>query len=273
MKRLQLIEIHDQPWCPRIVRDAVTDFLQYTTNYWGYYTALLPTICYFIQKLDAPRIVDLCSGGCGPWQQLYRTIAKFSGDSFRIVMTDRYPNQAAFRQARDMSGGILDFREEPVDAGAIPAELNGFRTMFGSFHHFPPPVARKVIQNAVDCRQGIGIFEMTDRNAKTIMKMLMSPLFVFLQTPMIRPFRVSRILLTYLVPIIPLVVLIDGIVSCFRTYTLPELAEMTGALDGVAYNWEMKKICSPGSPFPVHYAIGYPRESVSNRIETVRGGS
>ena len=29
MKRLHLIEIHDQDWCPRTVRDGETDYLQF----------------------------------------------------------------------------------------------------------------------------------------------------------------------------------------------------------------------------------------------------
>ena len=29
MKRLHLFEIHDQEWCPRAIRDAETDYLQF----------------------------------------------------------------------------------------------------------------------------------------------------------------------------------------------------------------------------------------------------
>jgi hypothetical protein len=42
-------------------------------------------------------------------------------------------------------------------------------------------------------------------------------LFLFACTPWIRPFRWSRLLWTYVVPIIPAVLLFDGIVSCLRT--------------------------------------------------------
>lgn len=253
------MEIHDHPWCPGVIRDGVTDFLQHASSHGGYYTALLPTICYFIDRLEARRVIDLCSGGGGPWLHLYPIIARTSGDSFRIILTDRHPNLAAFRQARELSGGVVDFREEPVDAGALPAELSGFRTMFSSFHHFPPRLAGEILQNAVDSRQGIGIFEMTGRQAASLLTMLTVPFFVLLLTPSIRPFRWSRLLLTYLLPVIPLVVLIDGIVSCLRTYTVQELADLTGSLAGAAYDWEIREIRSPGALFPVTYAIGCPR--------------
>jgi hypothetical protein len=259
LKRLQIGEIHDQPWCPRVVRNCVTDFLQYAANHWGQYTPLLPTLCYFLQRVEAPRIVDLCSGASGPWQRLYGTISRAFGESFRIVLTDRYPNLAAFRLARDLSGGVVDFMAEPLDACAITPDLAGFRTLFGSFHHFNPAAARGVLQDAVDSGQGIGIFEMTDRRAVTILAMLTAPIFVLLHAPKIRPFSWSRLLLTYLLPVVPLLVMIDGIVSCLRSYTPEELAELTGSLTGAPYDWEIRQLSTPTSPFPIIYAIGCPK--------------
>ena len=259
LKRLSLGEIHDQPWCPRVIRNAVTDFLQHAANHWGQYTPLLPTLCYFLQRVQAPRIIDLCSGGSGPWQRLYGTISRAFGESFRIVLTDRYPNLAAFRLARDLSGGVVDFRQEPLDACSIPQDFSGFRTLFGCFHHFDPATAKGVLQSAVDSGQGIGIFEMTERRGATILAMLTAPLFVLLHAPKIRPFSWSRLFLTYLFPVVPLIVMVDGIVSCLRSYTIEELAELTGSLTGAPYEWEIRKLASPSSPFPIIYAIGCPK--------------
>jgi hypothetical protein len=265
LKRLQIGEIHDQPWCPRVIRNAVTDFLQYSVNHWGQYTPLLPTLCYFLQRVGAERIVDLCSGGSGPWQQFYRTIGRAFGEPFRIVLTDRYPNLAAFRLARELSGGVVDFREEPLDACSLPPGLSGFRTLFGSFHHFAPAQARGVLQDAVDCGQGIGIFEMTDRRGATLLAMLTVPFFVLLHTPKVRPLRPSRFFFTYLFPIVPVLVMVDGIISCLRSYSTAELAELTGSLTGKPYDWEIRQLVSPKSPFPIIYAIGCPKPAEASK--------
>jgi hypothetical protein len=238
----------------------VTDFLQYSINHWEQYTPLLPTLCYFLQRVEATRIVDLCSGGSGPWQRLFGTISRVFGETFRIVLTDRYPNLAAFRLARDLSGGIVDFREEPLDATNLPKSFTGFRTLFGSFHHLDSAQAKGVLQSAVDSGQGIGIFEMTDRRFRTLLAMLTVPLFVLIHTPKIRPFRWFRLLLTYLIPVIPLIIMVDGIVSCLRSYTIDELTELTGSLSGVPYDWEIRGLVSPKSPFPIIYAIGCPKQ-------------
>lgn len=267
LKRLQLGEIHDQPWCPRVLRNAVTDFLQYSVNHWGQYTPLLPTLCYFLQRVEAERIVDLCSGASGPWQQMHRTVGRAFGESFRIVLTDRYPNLAAFRLTRALCGGVVDFREESLDASALPAGLSGFRTLFGCFHHFHPVQARGVLQNAVDSGQGIGIFEMTDRRAASLLAMLSVPFFVLLHTPKVRPFSWSRLFFTYLLPLLPCLIMVDGVISCLRSYTTEELAQLTASLIGAPYDWEIRQLDSPRSPFPIIYAIGCPRVAVQGEAQ------
>lgn len=258
-KRLPLGEIHDQPWCPKVIRNAVTDFFQYYGNNWEQYTPLLPTLCQFLRKAEAVRIVDLCSGGGGPWQSLFGAISNEFGRAFRIVLTDRFPNLAAFRLARDHSGGIIDFREEPLDARSLPEELSGFRTLFSSFHHFNTAQAKRVLQDAVDSGQGIGIFEMTNRRSIALLAMLVVPFIVLLHTPKIRPFSWGRLLLTYLLPIIPFIIMVDSIISCMRSYTTDELVELTGSLTGSTYDWEIRELGSPKSPFPIIYAIGCPK--------------
>ncbi len=124
---------------------------------------------------------------------------------------------------------------DSVDAMKVPGELQGFRTMFTSFHHFPPEEARAILQNAVDTRQSIGIFEITRRAPSTIALMFPWALMPFIFTPLIRPFRWSRLLCTYVLPIIPMVLLFDGVVSCLRTYRPQELREMFEKLAGIQY--------------------------------------
>jgi hypothetical protein len=89
--------------------------------------------------------------------------------------------------------------------------------------------------------------------------MLTAPFFVLLHTPKIRPFRWSRLLLTYLLPVVPLLVMVDGIISCLRSYTTEELTAMTASLTGAPYEWEIRQLGSPRSPFPIISVIGCPK--------------
>jgi hypothetical protein len=83
-------------------------------------------------------------------------------------------------------------------------------------------------------------------------------LMPFLFTPWIRPFRWSRLLWTYIVPIVPLILLFDGIVSCLRTYRPQELSEMVENLRGSKYQWEIKELTSGVVPVPISCLTGCP---------------
>ncbi|HEX7241196.1 MAG TPA: hypothetical protein VF263_13060 [Longimicrobiaceae bacterium] len=256
MRRLHLLEIEDQPWCPAPIRDAGTDFLQFALRLGNNYGPVVPRLREALRRTGARRVVDLCSGGGGPWPRLVRDLDR-EEPRVEVVLTDRYPNLEALRRVRDESGGRLGFHPEPVDALRIPPELDGFRTLFTGFHHFRPEDARAILADAVRSRQGIAVFEATERTALSLAATALSPLMVLLATPFIRPFRWSRLLWTYLVPVVPPFVLFDGLVSCLRTYTPAELRELVAPFAGDGYTWEIGEERGAG-PVPVTYLIGCP---------------
>jgi len=56
-------------------------------------------------------------------------------------------------------------------------------------------------------------------------------------TPLIRPMRWWRLAFTYLVPIIRLLILWDGVVSLLRTYAPANLERLTAGLGADGYRW------------------------------------
>jgi hypothetical protein len=259
MARLHLWEIHEQSWCPGAVRDGATDCLNAVANWGRQYEHVVPKLQHALQQTEARRVVDLCSGGGGPWLQLYsRFDLGVEAEPLEIVLTDLYPNLAAMRLAAKHSQGQIRYVETPVDATRLSNELDGFRTLFTSFHHFPPKIARSILQDAVHRQQGIAIFEQTSRHPLAFLVMLVLPLLALLAVPFIRPFRLSRLFWTYLLPAIPLVLCLDGMVSCLRTYSATEMAQLIAALPEHAYVWETGRVPSPLSPIGILYTIGTP---------------
>jgi hypothetical protein len=259
MRRIQFIEIHEQPWFPSFLRDDVTEALQHGLEFLKAYAPIGPMLQGALDSLKSRSIVDLCSGGGGPWLDLCRTL---QGDARadQILVSDKFPNLRAFQKVRAASGNRIAFRADPVDARKVPREMTGFRTMFSSYHHFPPKEARAVLQDAVEAGESIGIFEVTRRAPSAIGLMFPWALLVFVTTPWIRPFRWSRLFWTYLVPIVPFVVLFDGVVSCLRTYRPQELHEIAGKLTGSEYQWDAGEHPDARGRMPITYLIGYPRE-------------
>jgi hypothetical protein len=267
MSRLQFIELHEQPWFPSSLRDDVTDAVQFGFNLLKAYAPIAPLLQSMIDRSgnganSRQSIVDMCSGGGGPWLELSQTLRNAGNSAgLQIWLTDKYPNLEAFQSLSATSDCDCDCRisyyPESVDAMNVPPALKGLRTMFTSFHHFSPEDARAILQNAVDAGESVGVFEITKRSPSTIVFIFAGILLLFLHTPRIRPFRWSRLLWTYLIPVIPLVLLFDGVVSCLRTYRPQELREIVEKLTSCQYQWEIGELA--GKRAPVTYLIGYPK--------------
>jgi hypothetical protein len=101
------------------------------------------------------------------------------------------------------------------------------------------------------------VFEISRRAPIAIALIALTWFAVLVFVPFIRPFRWSRLLWTYLPPVLPLVGAFDGVVSCLRTYSPAELRELLHGLDTFA--WQVGETRSPWSPLVVTYLVGVPK--------------
>lgn len=255
LPRLHLVELEDLPWFPALVRDLATDYLHFVETKMRLHAPVVPLLAEALKRTGGREIVDLCSGGGGPWLLLHRDLAAAVVD-IQVTLTDRYPNTDAFIS---LTSEAITFEPEPVDARHVPARLTGFRTMFNAFHHFTPEDAAAILRDAAEARQPIGIFELPDRALRVLLPMLfLTPLIVCLVTPAIRPFRWERLLLTYLIPAVPFVCWFDGIVSQLRAYSPEELQAMTGTISVPDYQWTIGQSRVGDTPQKLTYVIGTP---------------
>jgi len=253
MGRIHLFEFEDQKWFPSFLRNYGTDFLQFLSNKTKMYKPIIPIIEKGLKNSSINQIVDLGSGGGGGLIWLNSELKKKIPE-LKIILTDFYPNIPAFKFTKGKADNF-DYIEKPIDARNVPRELKGLRTQFLSLHHFKPKDAKRILQNAIDTNNSIAIFEGQERSIPSILAMLFSPISVLLLIPFIKPFKIGRIVFTYLIPIVPLFVLWDGVVSSLRTYSVKEMIELVKNLDETeTYNWEINKIKS--GPSKILYLIG-----------------
>lgn len=221
------------------------------------YRPIVPIIKKGLRKSKTNQIIDLGSGGGGGLIWLNSELKKDIPD-LKIILTDFYPNISAFKYTKEQADNF-EYVEKPVDARNIPGKLKGLRTQFLSLHHFKPKDAKLILQNAINTNSAIAIFEGQERSIPSILAMLFSPISVLLVTPIIRPFKIGRIIFTYLIPIVPLFVLWDGIVSSLRTYSLKEMNRLVANLnDTEKYDWEINKVKS--GPGVVLYLLATKKE-------------
>jgi uncharacterized damage-inducible protein DinB len=67
MLRVQFIEINDEPWFPSSLRNNVTDALQFGLSLLKGYAPIAPLLLSTLDSTRSKSIIDLCSGGGGPW--------------------------------------------------------------------------------------------------------------------------------------------------------------------------------------------------------------
>jgi hypothetical protein len=260
--RRQLVELTDLEHAPRLLRSFSPAFLEAAFRVTRWYAVAVPPLLRALLDSGARRIVDLGSGSGGPAAQLQELLRRREGLALPLILTDKQPLcevEAALKRRAARHGLVLEYHAAPVDATAVPAELDGFRTMFQSFHHFPPATARAILQDAVDNSAGIALFEATQRRLWGLFMVLLVPFAVLLFTPFARPLSLLRLLFTYVIPLAPLVVMWDTAVSVLRSYTDAELLAMTASLSGRAYDWRLGRkwkglLC-------ISWLVGVPRKS------------
>jgi SAM-dependent methyltransferase len=253
VERLHLFEFEDQRWCPAVLRNAITGYLRLAVTITQQIRPVVPALADFLRRTGESSILDLCSGSGGLARQLAGGLER-RGMPTRIVLSDLYPDTAAFAEVARASGGLIEFRSAPLDATAVPAELPGLRTLFNAFHHLRPDEARRVLSAAAESGRPIAIIEFIERGIIPLSGIFFSPILVLFLAPFLRPFRWQALLFVYLVPVVPLMILWDGLVSWLRVHSLGELRAMAAGVGVAGYGWEAGRWRA--GPVRVTYLMG-----------------
>jgi hypothetical protein len=257
--RLHLFEFEDFEWFPQMIREGITDYLRFVTEKFKVYQPTAVMISDVINKTGFESIIDLCAGGGGGVESISKEINTITGKNIKVFLTDKYPNVDAFNHVVNNSNGSITFLTESVDALNVPAKLKGVRTMYSSFHHFKPADAKKILQNSVDNKMPILIFEAGERSILGLMGVLMTTPLVFLfATPFMKPFKLSRLFFTYIIPLMPIVTIWDGIVSMLRIYKPDEMLELTKEINADNFEWKAGKI--KYNSLKITYMFGLPND-------------
>jgi hypothetical protein len=261
MGRIHLFEFTDLSWYPQIFRRIQTDYLQFVATLGSGHKNLMPLFQKAMQHAQTTEIVDLCSGGTGPWIRLQEQF-KQAGWSVSVKLTDKYPHPDVVQKWSETSRQGIEYLAEPVDAMKVPFHLKGMRTLFEGFHHFRPEQAKTILQDALEKKVAIGIFEASLKPPLGLILLLLAPLMTLVSyvliTPFITPRTLSRFVWTYFIPIVPLATCWDGVISLLRVYSFQEMKELTDLVQCKDYTWEIGQ-ASTGTPlFVFTYLLGYP---------------
>ena len=262
--RLQLVEICDLPWLPSSLCERLQTCL--TLLWTLRFPVLQKTSPAALASQALSRLVgyetaecvfvDYCAGSGGPTPWMERELnarRRQNGISepADFVLTDISPHVSAWKQAAAESSH-LHFIQTSVDATSSPGLLleskslvlsslasseamqrlrhcKTFGLFFLAFHHFPDDLAKGILRAALDPTAGsagFAVFELQGRSIREIAMVSLIPLLIMLVAPFFFIADPIMMAFTYAIPVIPLILAFDGIVSCLRSRTEEEIMDL-----------------------------------------------
>lgn len=238
LPRLQLVEWNDLEVTPAALRDCIVESLSRSLRWGRMMRPLVEPFRAFLDAAGTDEILDLCSGAGGPAAVLADELGE-RGATPHFVLTDLYPRLESWHHVQQDHPGVIDFVPESVDATAIPPALaeGRARVVINAFHHFPPPLAKAILADAVAGSRGIFIAEALVRNPLSFLAFAPAGLVSLLAEPLLTSRdRLKKALLIWATPIALAAGTWDGLVSTMRIYEESDLRAMVAPF-GDAYRW------------------------------------
>ncbi|CAG8980669.1 hypothetical protein HYALB_00013590 [Hymenoscyphus albidus] len=279
-RRIHFYEINDQTWFPQCLREKVQSCLtlcwqfrvpiiQKASPAQLVASTLFRTLSNNVTNYT---YVDFCAGAGGPTPYIEKDLnAQLSSKSteestidnkgltprspqtakaqkkgeVKFILTDLHPHIPDWTEASKRSEN-LSFVSESVDAANAPASLNRsgdlkiFRLYNLAFHHFEDPLGSAILRNTLETADGFGIFELQERTIPSFITMVAMGFLMLLITPFYFWRSPGHLFFTYIIPIIPFVLVVDGFTSSLRTRSAEEVQALMKRCGAECDGWTVK---------------------------------
>jgi hypothetical protein len=217
----------DLAWLPSGLRATIHDVLDCCLGPSPrlYYEWVAREIMNLVEDGSVNTIVELGAGTAPITRELAKRLSGRKGISLRV--SDLYPNSALYQALEQEYPDLIQADRRSVDfSRPMDFPPGSLLVLSGTFHHVPPAARLQALKALSAYR--VAIFEPLRRNPASFILSLLG-FFPGLATPLRfwnqRPGNWRRVLWCWLVPIAPVVIVWDGIVSCLRYWTEEEWKE------------------------------------------------
>jgi hypothetical protein len=222
---MHLFEFMDHPWTPAVLRNTLLDVLDFCNcDFRPWYRMLAEDILQTALSMKAACVAEPGAGAAPILRELALLIRNASAPEARrlqLIPSDLYPVTEVWKQLEREFPNIRPIYE-PVDFFSGQAWPPGtLLILAAALHHIPKPQRSQLLLHLLTTASAVLIHEPVRR---TWLSMLLTSFcwFPALLTPAMRirrPGSLRRILLCWLIPIVPLMFVWDGLVSCVRQWT------------------------------------------------------
>jgi hypothetical protein len=240
MRRLHLIELHEQIWVPQFLRESFVESLSTVLRITGVYGGVSGPYAQWLKKSGGHEVLDLASGAGGPTATLLNDLQRLGIEAPRFYLSDLYPAKDKFKQISLKHPGQISFIAEPVNALSVSTPLgHDLRQIISAFHHFRYGEAKTILQDAALHSSGICILEPFQRNPLHLLLAVMTIFPAMIAPFFARRWKLRLFMTSIVMPIIPLMLVFDAIISVMRTYTEEEVMRMIDSLPVKNFKWDI----------------------------------
>ncbi|MCB0735915.1 MAG: hypothetical protein KDC92_00285 [Bacteroidetes bacterium] len=228
MKRKQVPQIMNQKWFPGFLRSSIHEFMT-----------------WFVGKVKAAK----------PFMPV---IERGLSTTNKIVAIESNVG-AGFETLEPYISKSTVIRRTSIDN--FNANNEGLYVMVNTLHQLDVKSARNLLTHIAKKRQPLAFVEGNNDSLWQVVGMtIFVPLTVLFTAPFVKPFRLERLLFTYIIPILPLVTFIDGFLALFKLYAPKDLDELVAPIKQEGYTWESGKLPN-GRGGKIIYLLGVPVEN------------
>jgi hypothetical protein len=264
LPRILSFEFCERADVPLWIRESIVEILGMGLRASHVFQPVAPVFHALCQLIGANEVFDLGSGSGEPAALLIEELRRQGLAVPRFTLSDLLPNLPALRKTASQHPEQLRIITEPLDATAIPGQFNQpLRTIINTFHHFPPPLACKILADAIQKQRAIFIMESSTRRLHNSWGLLPGLFRSYWQNPVCAAQdRFLKAFFSYVVPLIGICFTWDSFVSLARLYTEAELRKMASDAGGSNYTWVYQELAYPSLGRAVVF-YGYPSTSVT----------
>jgi len=218
---MRLFEFGDLSWVPQIYHYYLRVYLIFFIKFVGYDKMWAKQTQTFIAQNDASSIMEYGSGSGEPLMRMVSQLNCEKAKSLSYTMSDIKPLPEFVNKVNTEAPDNFTYIETSIDAANNKPQDEQSVIFINSFHHLSPKVAHNVIKNNLENGNEMLILEYVRNNFLAYVSMLGGVLIVLLTAPFVSKLKhlPLTIFFTYIVPLFPLMMLWDGLISCRRAYS------------------------------------------------------
>ena len=211
MKRKQITQIINTDWCPEHLKKLVAEFLSWFVIKVNATKPFIPVIEEVLDKTSNSKIINVeFNIGAG-----IETVKPFLREDIAVTS---------------------------MDISQFEGNEKGVYLFINAFHQLDAKKAGKILQRIADSGNPVVVVEGNNDSLWQIVGMtVFVPLTVLLTALFVKPFRFSRLIFTYLIPVLPIIIVIDGCIALLKLYDPDDLLELTSSIKTTNYEWKAGK--------------------------------